>query len=146
MSLERYIKAQAPIYARALAELKAGHKQSHWMWYVFPQIAGLGHSAISHAYAIQSLEEAREYLAHPVLGARLRECCQAVMDLDGKTAHEIFHSPDDLKFRSSITLFAQAAPDERLFDDLLVKYFGGEEDSATLELLAAGATRKQITD
>ena len=136
MSLERYIKAQAPVYARALDELKRGHKQSHWMWYVFPQIAGLGNSAMSHAYAIQSLQEAREYLAHPVLGARLRECCRTVMDLDGTTAHEIFRSPDDLKFRSCLTLFAHAAPDESLFDDLLVKYFGGKEDPATLEILA----------
>jgi len=136
LSLDRYIKAQAPVYARALAELKAGHKQSHWMWYVFPQIAGLGNSAMSHAYAIQSLQEAREYLAHPVLGARLRECCRTVMDLDGTTAHEIFRSPDDLKFRSCLTLFAHAAPDESLFDDLLVKYFGGKEDPATLEILA----------
>ena len=130
------MKAQAPVYAQALAELKRGSKQSHWMWYVFPQIAGLGHSAMSHTYAIQSLEEARDYLAHPVLGARLRECCRIVMALDGKTAHEIFRSPDDLKFRSCLTLFARAAPDEPLFDDLLVKYFGGQEDPATLELLA----------
>ena len=130
------MKAQAPVYAQALAELKRGSKQSHWMWYVFPQIAGLGHSAMSHTYAIQSLEEARDYLAHPVLGARLRECCRIVMALDGKTAHEIFRSPDDLKFRSCLTLFARAAPDEPLFDDLLMKYFGGQEDPATLDLLA----------
>jgi uncharacterized protein (DUF1810 family) len=136
LSLERYIKAQASVYARALAELRGGHKQSHWMWFIFPQIVGLGRSSMSQTYAIQSLEEAREYLAHPVLGARLRECCRTVLDLDGKTAHEIFRSPDDLKFRSSLTLFAQAAPDESLFDDLLVKYFGGKEDPATLELLA----------
>ena len=135
MSLERYIKAQAPVYSRALGELKAGHKQSHWMWFIFPQIAGLGHSAMSERYAIQSLQEAQEYLVHPVLGARLRECCRTVLALDGKTAHEIFRSPDDLKFRSCLTLFARAAPDESLFDDLLVKYFGGQEDPATLELL-----------
>jgi uncharacterized protein (DUF1810 family) len=135
LRLERYIKAQASVYPRALAELKAGHKQSHWMWYVFPQIAGLGHSAMSHTYAIQSLQEAREYLAHPVLGARLRECCRTLIQLEGKTAHEIFRSPDDLKFRSSLTLFAQAAPEETLFRDLLEKYFGGKRDSATLELL-----------
>jgi uncharacterized protein (DUF1810 family) len=91
---------------------------------------------MSQAYAIQSLQEAREYLSHPVLGARLRECCQVVMALEGKTAHEIFRTPDDLKFRSSLTLFAQAAPEETLFGDLLAKYFDGEEDSATLELLA----------
>lgn len=135
MSLERYIKGQAPVYARALAELRAGHKQSHWMWFIFPQIAGLGRSSMSQAYAIQSLQEAREYLAHPLLGARMRECCQALMALEGRTAHEIFRSPDDLKLRSSLTLFARAAPDEPLFDDLLVKYFGGKEDPATLELL-----------
>lgn len=135
MSLQRYIKAQAPVYARALAELKRGEKQSHWMWYIFPQIAGLGRSPMSQTYAIQSLEEARDYLAHPVLGERLRECCHVLLTLDGRTAHEIFRSPDDLKFRSSLTLFARAAPDESLFDDLLVKYFGGTEDPATLELL-----------
>ena len=135
MSLERYIKAQAPVYARALAELKRGEKQSHWMWYIFPQIAGLGRSSMSQTYAIQSLQEARDYLAHPVLGARLRECCGVLLALEGKTAHEIFRQPDDLKFRSSLTLFAQAAPDEPLFDNLLVKYFGGREDPATLELL-----------
>src|SRR5689334_15494866 len=106
------------------------------MWFVFPQIAGLGHSPMSQAYAIQSLDEARQYLAHPVLGARLRECCQAVMDVQGRTAHEIFRNPDDLKFRSSLTLFSQAAPDEALFRDLLDKYFGGKEDAATTELLA----------
>jgi uncharacterized protein (DUF1810 family) len=120
VSLERYIKAQAPVYACALAELKTGHKQSHWMWYIFPQIAGLGHSAMSHTYAIRSLEEARDYLAHPVLGARLRECCQVLASLEGRTAHEIFRSPDDLKFRSCLTLFAHAAPAECVFDDLWV--------------------------
>jgi uncharacterized protein (DUF1810 family) len=137
LSLERYIKAQAPLYSRALDELKRGTKQSHWMWFIFPQIAGLGHSVMSHTYAVQSLEEARDYLAHPVLGSRLRECCQAVMAVDGKTAHEIFRSPDDLKFRSCLTLFAQAAPEETLFRDLLEKYFGGKADAATLELLEA---------
>jgi uncharacterized protein (DUF1810 family) len=136
LNLERYVKAQAPIYARALAELKAGHKQSHWMWYIFPQMAGLGHSTTSHTYGIESLKEARDYLAHPLLGARLRECCRAMMDVEGKTAHQIFRSPDDLKFRSCLTLFAQAAPDEPLFDELLMKYFDGKEDPATLELLA----------
>jgi uncharacterized protein (DUF1810 family) len=136
LSLQRYIKAQAPVYARALAELKAGYKQSHWMWFIFPQIAGLGRSSMSQTYAIQSLEEAREYLAHPVLGARMRECCQVLLALDGKTAHEIFRQPDDLKFRSSMTLFAQAAPEEPLFHNLLKKYFGGKADAATLELLA----------
>ena len=125
--------AQAPIYDRALRELRAGRKQSHWMWFVFPQIAGLGHSAMAQTYAIESLEEARAYLAHPVLEPRLRECCQAVLDVQGKSAHEIFGSPDDVKFRSCLTLFARAAPDETLFRAALNKYFGGEEDALTLE-------------
>ena len=93
------------------------------MWFIFPQIAGLGHSAMAQMYAIQSLEEARAYLAHPLLGARLRECCEAVLAVEGKTAHEIFGSPDDLKFRSSLTLFSQAAPDEPLFSELLGEIF-----------------------
>ncbi|MBW8708053.1 MAG: DUF1810 domain-containing protein [Alphaproteobacteria bacterium] len=135
MSLERFVTAQAPIYAQALAELRAGKKQSHWMWFVFPQIAGLGQSAMSRAYAIQSLEEAQGYLAHPLLGARLRECCQALMNQRGKSAHDIFGSPDDLKLRSSLTLFAEAVPDELLFFNLLEKYFDGDVDEATLEKL-----------
>ena len=136
MSLERFVTAQAPIHDRALRELRAGRKQSHWMWFVFPQITGLGHSAMAQTYAIESLEEARAYLAHPLLGARLRECCEAVMAVPGKSAHEIFGSPDDLKFRSCLTLFAHAAPDEALFYNLLEKYYDGDADEATLELLA----------
>ena len=135
MSLDRFITAQAPIYDQALAELRAGQKQSHWMWFVFPQIAGLGQSTMARAYAIQSLEEAQRYLAHPVLGARLRECCQALMNVRGKSAHDIFSSPDDRKFQSSLTLFAEAAPDEILFFNLLEKYFDGDADEATLEKL-----------
>lgn len=135
MNLGRFVEAQAPVYDRALAELKAGRKQSHWMWFVFPQIAGLGHSPMAQHYAIQNLAEARAYLAHPLLGARLRECAQAVLDVEGKTAHEIFGSPDDLKFRSSMTLFAHAAPDEKLFRAALEKYFDGKEDALTLEKL-----------
>ena len=132
MNLARFIEAQAPIYDQALRELRAGHKQSHWMWFVFPQIAGLGHSPMAQHYAIQNLAEARAYLTHPVLGPRLRESSQAVLALEGKGAHDIFGSPDDLKFRSSMTLFAHAAPDEALFRDLLEKYYGGEEDALTL--------------
>jgi uncharacterized protein (DUF1810 family) len=134
--LDRFVDAQAPIYDQALAELRAGQKQSHWMWFVFPQIASLGQSATSRAYAIQSLDEARAYLAHPVLGVRYRECCQAVMNVRGKSARDIFGAPDDLKFCSSLTLFAEAAPDEVLFYNLLEKYFDGDADEATLELLA----------
>jgi uncharacterized protein (DUF1810 family) len=136
LTLERFVKAQTPVYVTALAELKAGRKQSHWMWFVFPQIAGLGHSVISQTYALQSLQEARAYLAHPLLSTRLRECCQAVMDVQDRSAYEIFGAPDDLKFRSCLTLFEQAAPGEKLFHDLLEKYFHGKADSATLELLA----------
>ena len=135
MNLERFVKAQEGVYPRALAELKAGRKQTHWMWFIFPQIAGLGHSAMAQMYAIASLDEARAYLAHPVLGARLRECCQAMMAVEGKTAHAIFGSSDDLKFRSSLTLFAHAAPNEPLFRDLLEKYYAGAEDELTLQNL-----------
>jgi uncharacterized protein (DUF1810 family) len=135
VSLERFVTAQAQIYPRVLAELQAGRKQSHWIWFIFPQIAGLSGSYRGQLYAIQSLEEAQEYLAHPVLGARLRECSQAVMAVEGKTAHQIFGSPDDLKFRSCLTLFAQVAPDEPLFADLLDKYFDGEADELTLQKL-----------
>ena len=134
MNLGRFVEAQAPVHDRALAELKAGRKQSHWMWFVFPQIAGLGRSPMAQHYAIQNLAEARAFLAHPLLGARLRECTQAVLDVEGKTAHEIFGSPDDLKFRSSMTLFAHAAPDEELFRAALEKYFDGE-DHLTVEKL-----------
>jgi uncharacterized protein (DUF1810 family) len=135
VSLERFVTAQAQIYPRVLAELQAGRKQSHWMWFIFPQIAGLSGSYRGQLYAIQSLEEAQEYLAHPVLGARLRACCQTVMAVEGKTAHQIFGSPADLKFRSCLTLFAQVAPDEPLFADLLDKYFDGEADELTLQKL-----------
>ena len=136
MSLERFVEAQAPVIEEALAELRAGRKQSHWMWFVFPQFSGLGYSAMSQTYAIQSLEEARAYLAHPVLGRRLRECCQAVMNVRGNSARDIFGTPDDMKFRSCLTLFGEAAPQEVLFSNLLEKYFGGDPDEATLELLA----------
>jgi uncharacterized protein (DUF1810 family) len=135
LRLERFVEAQAPVYDQALRELRAGHKQSHWMWFVFPQIAGLGHSVMAQTDAIQSLEEARDYLVHPVLGPRLRECCQAVMDVQDKSAHDIFGSPDDLKFHSCLTLFAQAAPGEMLFRNLLEKYFGGDADPLTLQKL-----------
>jgi uncharacterized protein (DUF1810 family) len=134
--LERFIEAQAPVYAQALAELKTGRKTSHWMWFVFPQIAGLGQSAMSRAYAIQSLDEARAYLAHPVLGARLRECCQALMNLRGKTAQDIFGSIDTMKFRSCLTLFTKADQGEVLFFNLLEKYFDGDADETTLEILS----------
>jgi uncharacterized protein (DUF1810 family) len=134
LNLEHFVEAQAPVYDQALRELRAGRKQSHWMWFVFPQIAGLGHSAMAQTYAIESLKEAHAYLAHPVLGARLRECSQAVMEVQGKSAHDIFGSPDDLKFRSSLTLFDTASPND-VFRAALDKYFNGEADSLTLQKL-----------
>jgi uncharacterized protein (DUF1810 family) len=134
--LERFVQAQAPLYAQALAELRAGRKRSHWMWFVFPQIAGLGSSAMAQRYAIASLDEARAYLAHPILGARLRECAQAMLAVTGASAHDILGSPDDLKFHSSMTLFHRAAPAEPVFGSCLRKYFAGEPDSQTVRLLA----------
>lgn len=133
--LQRFVDAQARNYDDALAELRAGRKTSHWMWYVFPQVAGLGSSAMAQTYAIGSLAEAQAYLAHPVLGLRLRECLDAVLAVQGRSAHEIFGSPDDLKFRSSLTLFEQAAPENTLFRQGLERYFGGEADPATLKIL-----------
>ncbi|HKR88700.1 MAG TPA: DUF1810 domain-containing protein [Phenylobacterium sp.] len=133
--LQRFVDAQARNYDDALAELRAGRKTSHWMWYVFPQVAGLGSSAMAQTYAIGSLAEAQAYLAHPVLGARLRDCLAAVLAVRGRSAHEIFGSPDDLKFRSSLTLFAQAAPANPQFRQGLERYFGGEADPATLQIL-----------
>ena len=136
MRLERFIEAQAPIYAQALGELRAGQKQSHWMWFIFPQIAGLGQSPMSRAYAIQSLDEARAYLANPVLGSRLRECCQALMNLRNKSAQDIFGSIDAMKLRSCLTLFAEADPEDVLFYNLLEKYFDGDADEPTLDILS----------
>ncbi|HKD22018.1 MAG TPA: DUF1810 domain-containing protein [Rhizomicrobium sp.] len=132
-NLRRFVEAQDLVYRSVIAELRAGVKQSHWMWFVFPQVAGLGHSAMADKYAIASLDEAKAYLAHPLLGARLKECTELVLAVTGKTARQILGSPDDMKFRSSMTLFAQAAPNEPLFRDALKKYFDGKDDPATLE-------------
>lgn len=133
--LQRFLDAQADAYDTALAELKRGRKTSHWMWFVFPQIAGLGHSAMAQFYAVESLDEARAYLAHPVLGPRLIACVEAVNALQGRTAHAIFGSPDDMKFHSSLTLFAKAAPEVAVFAEALAKYFGGRLDERALERL-----------
>ena len=118
-------------YDHAAAELRAGRKTSHWMWFIFPQIAGLGYSPVSRTYAITSLDEARAYLAHPVLGARLIDCAAILTGLAGRTAEQIFGEVDAMKLRSSITLFMHAAPGERVFRQVLDQYFGGEPDSAT---------------
>jgi len=133
--LQRFVEAQEGVYPRALAELRAGRKESHWIWFIFPQIAGLGTSAMNRRYAIGSLEEAVAYLAHPVLGERLRECVDAVERLEGRSARQLF-GPDDVKVRSSLTLFHRAAPDDHRFSDALAKYFAGEPDNRTLEILA----------
>lgn len=136
--LGRFVAAQEGVYGRALAELQAGDKRSHWMWFIFPQIAGLGASPMAQRYAIGSLAEAQAYAAHPVLGARLRACTAAVNAVAGRSAHAIFGSPDDLKFRSSMTLFARAVPGEPDFADALARYFDGVPDPRTLAKLGAG--------
>lgn len=133
--LQRFLDAQAPIFDQVRAELRQGRKRSHWMWFIFPQIAGLGHSAMAARYAISSLAEAQAYLAHPVLGPRLRGCTELVNDVEGRSITEILGRLDDMKFRSSMTLFAQATIDNRIFTDALQKYFGGEADSLTLDRL-----------
>jgi uncharacterized protein (DUF1810 family) len=133
--LDRFVRAQEPVIAQVRAELKAGRKATHWMWFVFPQLAGLGFSQRAQLYAIASLDEARAYLAYPVLGARLAECTELVNAFEGRTAHDIFGSPDDIKFHSSMTLFSLADPNEPAFGTALQKYFGGRRDQRTLELL-----------
>lgn len=133
--LERFVRAQDPVFGDVQGELARGRKQTHWMWFVFPQIAGLGFSAMSQRYAIESRAEARAYLAHPVLGPRLVECTTLVLAVEGRTINAILGGPDDAKFRSSMTLFG-AVSDEPVFDQALARYFAGERDGATLEMLA----------
>lgn len=133
--LNRFVRAQAGDYDRALAEIKAGRKRSHWMWYVFPQFEGLGSSSTSRRYSIKSIAEAGAYLRHPVLGPRLTECAEALLGIEGRSAHDIFGAPDDMKLRSCATLFAYVSPEGSVFDRLLGKYFQGEHDGATLCLL-----------
>ena len=133
--LARFVGAQAPVFDRALAELEAGRKRTHWMWFVFPQIEGLGSSVMAQRFAITTLAEAQAYLAHPVLGERLRRCTDAMNGIEGRSAVAILGSPDDMKFRSSMTLFARAAPEEARFDQALARYFGGKPDPATLARL-----------
>ena len=135
--LNRFLQAQEGVYAAALAELRAGRKTSHWMWFVFPQLDGLGRSQTARFFAVKSLAEARAYLAHPVLGKRLRQCTAAVLGVAGRTASEIFGSPDDIKFRASMTLFERAEPHCDLFSDALDRFFEGRRDRLTLDLLAA---------
>ena len=134
-NLQRFLDAQDPVYAQVCSELRAGRKTSHWMWFIFPQIQGLGYSPLARKFAVSSLQEAQAYLDHPILGARLRECCRLVNLVEGRSIEEIFGYPDDLKFRSSMTLFAHAAADNQIFLDALAKYFNGEFDPLTLDRL-----------
>jgi len=133
-NLHRFVESQAAVMDTVRAELAAGRKRSHWMWFVFPQIAGLGTSPMSQAYAISSADEARAYLAHPLLGQRLRECTELVLLVEGRSAHAIFGSPDDMKFRSSMTLFG-AVSGEEVFLLALDRYFDGKVDDVTLRVL-----------
>ncbi len=133
--LARFVSAQEGIYPQALAEIWTGYKRSHWMWFVFPQLAGLGSSGMSRKYAISGLAEAEAYLRHPVLGARLEECVDAVLGITGKSAHEIFGSPDDSKLCSCATLFSRVTPKGSHFERLLELYFEGRPDARTLQLL-----------
>jgi uncharacterized protein (DUF1810 family) len=141
--LERFVLAQASSYAQARAELAAGSKRTHWMWFIFPQVQGLGSSGMAQQYAISGIEEAREYLGHPILGARLRECAGLVNAVEGRSPAEIFGYPDDLKFHSSMTLFARAAEgsgeEDRVFSEALAKYFSRSPDAATIRILQGSA-------
>jgi len=132
---EHFVTAQEPVYAQVLAELRAGRKQTHWMWFIFPQLRALGRSATALRFGIADLEEARAYLQHPVLGARLVECTEIVRGIAGRTAHEIFGSPDDVKLRSSMTLFAHAAEDGAPFRRVLERHYDGVEDAVTVGLI-----------
>jgi uncharacterized protein (DUF1810 family) len=132
--LDRFVEAQSPVYPTVLAELRAGAKRSHWIWFIFPQLRGLGRSATAHRFGISSLAEAKAYLDHPILGPRLRECAALLVAAEGRSASEILGYPDDLKFCSSMTLFARAG-DDPVFRAVLDIFYGGQEDPATLELL-----------
>lgn len=133
--LQRFVEAQDPVFEQVRAELRAGRKTSHWMWFIFPQVRGLGHSPLACKFGIASLQEAKAYLEHPILGPRLRECTRLVNAVQGRSIEEIFGYPDDLKFRSSMTLFSEATADSQIFKDVLQKYFAGEPDRLTLQQL-----------
>ena len=137
--LDRFLQAQQNSYAQALSEIRSGRKRTHWMWFIFPQFAGLGSSSTARHYAIRSVEEAQAYLEHELLGARLPECADAALCVEGRTAKDIFGSPDDGKPRSCATLFARISPSDSVFERLLEKYYEGECDSRTLELMGTAA-------
>lgn len=144
LSLDRFVAAQNPVIDRVVEELRAGCKRSHWMWFVFPQIQGLGHSPTARHFAIGSRAEAEAYLRHPILGPRLRTCTRLVNAVEGRSIEEIFGHPDCLKFRSSVTLFAHATADNQVFIDALRKYFSGEEDPLTVERLQNPSATRPI--
>nr|WP_269439917.1 MULTISPECIES: DUF1810 domain-containing protein [Pseudomonas] len=133
--MQRFVVAQQPVFTQVLAELEAGKKRSHWMWFVFPQIRGLGRSEMAQRYAISSLDEARSYLLHPVLGPRLEQCAHLIAPQVERTARQIFNSPDDMKLHSSMTLFKLAAPDRPVFQEVLDTFFDGEPDAMTVKLV-----------
>ena len=137
LDLARFISAQEGVYPRALAEIRAGDKRSHWMWFIFPQIDGLGFSSTAKHYAIKSVEEARQYLIHPVLGPRLIECAEAVLAVEGRSANEIFGSPDDMKLMSCMTLFESIGGNDSVFGRVLDKFYQGKRDTKTQDILAA---------
>jgi uncharacterized protein (DUF1810 family) len=138
-NLERFVSAQETVYENVLAELRKGRKQTHWMWFIFPQIEGLGHSPISKYYSVRNRHEAQQYLDHPILGTRLLECTKIILAVSGRSAVEIFGSPDDLKLKSSMTLFASLTDSDSVFRQALEKYFEGERDHKTLEILGIPA-------
>jgi uncharacterized protein (DUF1810 family) len=138
-NLARFVSAQEPVFESALSELENGQKKSHWMWFIFPQIEGLGYSETSRYYSIKSIDEARQYLNHPILGPRLLKCAETVLAIGGRTASEIFGSPDDMKFKSSMTLFACVTVSDSLFARVIEKYFDGERDKKTEFLLGQRA-------
>jgi uncharacterized protein (DUF1810 family) len=144
--LTRFVRAQRDGFQQSLGEIKSGKKCTHWMWYIFPQIDGLAFSATSKHYAIKSIEEAKAYLDHPVLGPRLRECAEAVLHVEGRSATEIFGSPDDMKLRSCATLFACVSPPGSVFERLLDKYYRGERDQKTLQLLGIDSEAGEATE
>jgi len=138
-NLARFLVAQAGDYETALGEVRAGQKRSHWMWYIFPQLDGLGFSDMARRYGIKSRAEAEAYVAHPILGPRLVAICEAAIAVEGRSAHEIFSSPDDMKLKSCVTLFAAVSPPGSVFERVLAKFFPGERDSQTLRLLETAA-------
>lgn len=135
LMFEHFVEAQNPVYDTVLLELAAGEKRTHWIWFIFPQLRALGHSAMARRFGLENLSEARAYLAHPILGPRLIACTGTVNRLSERSAHDVFGSPDDLKFRSSMTLFAHAAPEELAFTRALAKYYPGGEDPLTLDVV-----------